>query len=275
MLFTAAGIDGRLGSGCMLRMLHLSQMVGVEPRMNQGYVPAFVSGLLEARAGLQLEKAVAKIVHEIGFETFVYGSVLPLDAGANDIVVVTTMPPQWLERYDRMMYFEVDPRVQTCLRHATPFLWDCNRSYGPKADAVLRDAAQYGLRSGISLPVRSAMGENAMFGLNSSREHLPTDKELELAIGRTYLFASYFHDWFFHNLRKHRVLFETPMPGVSNRELEVLALAARGHSSKRIGRELGISESTANYHIASVKHKFGVRTRSQAIAQAVQTGLIR
>jgi DNA-binding CsgD family transcriptional regulator len=110
---------------------------------------------------------------------------------------------------------------------------------------------------------------------DSSRDHLPTDEELELAIGRTYIFASYFHDWFFHNLRKQRVLFETPTPGVSNRELEVLALAARGHSSKRIGRELGISESTANYHIASVKHKFGVRTRSQAIAQAVQTGLIR
>ena len=45
-----------------------------------------------------------------------------------------------------------------------------------------------------------------MFGLNSSREHLPTDEELELAIGRTYIFASYFHDWFFHNLRKQRVL---------------------------------------------------------------------
>jgi hypothetical protein len=67
-------------------------MVGVEPRMNQGYVPAFYGDAFKAEGGLQLEKAVAKIVHEIGFETFVYGSVLPIDASANDIVVVTTMP---------------------------------------------------------------------------------------------------------------------------------------------------------------------------------------
>jgi DNA-binding CsgD family transcriptional regulator len=62
---------------------------------------------------------------------------------------------------------------------------------------------------------------------------------------------------------------------VSKRELEVLALASRGHSSKRIAWELRISESTANYHIASAKRKLGVRTRSQAVARAVQAGLIR
>ena len=93
-------------------------------------------------------------------------------------------------------------------------------------------------------------------------------------MGQTYLFASHFHEWFFPNLRNRLVVVELPTE-VSERELEVLALAARGHSSKRIARELGISESTANYHIASVKRKFKVRTRAQAIAQAVQTGLIR
>ena len=114
-----------------------------------------------------------------------------------------------------------------------------------------------------------------MFGVNSSREKLPDDDELQLAVGRIYLFASYFHEWFFPNLRSRLVVFDMPTPEVSKRELEVLALAARGHSSKRIAKELGISESTANYHIASVKRKFKVRTRAQAIAQAVQTGLIR
>ena len=259
----------------MFRMLHLSEMVGVEPLIHQGYVPEFVASLLQARTGVQLVETVTAIVREIGFETFIYGTSVPNEANDPDIVVVTTMPHEWVERYDRMSYFEVDPRVQNCLRHVTPFLWDSTRSYGPKADAFLKDAARYGLFSGITLPFRSTTGENAMFGVNSSREKLPADEELELAVGRTYLFASYFHEWFFHNLRSQLVVFDMAMAEVSKRELEVLALAARGHSSKRIGRELGISESTANYHIASVKRKFRVRTRSQAIAQAVQTGLIR
>lgn len=259
----------------MFRMLHLSEMVGVEPLINQGYVPEFVASLLKAKTGTQLVKTVSEIVQAIGFDTFVYGSLVPNEQNDPDIVVVTTMPYEWVARYDRMTYFEIDPRVQNCLRHVTPFLWDSRRSYGPKADAFLKDAAQYGLRSGITLPLRSTTGENSMFGVNSSRPELPEDEELQLAVGRTYLFASYFHEWFFHNLRSQLVVFDMPVGEVSKRELEVLALAARGHSSKRIARELGISESTANYHIASVKRKFKVRTRSQAIAQAVQTGLIR
>lgn len=261
----------------MFRMLHLSEMVGRGPLINQGLVPEFVSVLLDARTGEQLVKAVSEIVREIGFETFLYGSLLPNERNDPDIVVVTTMPREWVARYDQMSYIEIDPRVQHCLRHVTPFIWDSTRSYGEKADAFLADAARYGLRSGITFPLRSTTGENAMFGVNSSRERFTDDDALQLAIGRTYSFASYFHEWFFHNFRSERpVKFDLPLlPEVSRREVEVLGLAARGHSSKRIARELGISESTANYHIASVKRKFMVRTRSQAVARAVQIGLIR
>ena len=261
----------------MFRMLHLSELVGQEPSVHDGLVPEFVSVMREARTGEQLVRTVSQIVREIGFESFLYGSLLPNDRNDPDIVVVTTMPRDWVARYDQMSYIEVDPRVQHCLRHVTPFLWDSMRSYGAKADAFLADAARYGLRSGITLPLRSTTGENAMFGVNTSRERLPDDDTLQLAIGKTYTFASWFHEWFFHNLRSGQpVKFDVPLlPEVSRREVEVLSLSARGHSSKRIAYELGISESTANYHIASVKRKFMVRTRSQAVARAVQIGLIR
>src|SRR5262249_15612123 len=160
-----------------------------------------------------------------------------------------------------MLYCEVDPCVQVCLRHSTPFLWDSTKSYGPKSDAFLKDAAHYGLCSGIALPVRSALGDKAMLSLCAARERLPADPELELIVGRASLFASYFHEWFFHNVRRRGSNFRAPVREMSKRELEVLALAARGQSSKRIGRELGIAEDTANFHIRSVKLKLGVRTR--------------
>ena len=259
----------------MYRMLHLSDLVGVEPRMNPTQVPEFISSLREAKAGAKLETAVTRMIGDIGFDTFVYRAMLPDGAGRYDVAIVSSLSPEWLERYDRMSYFEVDPGVQTCLRHSTPFLWDSTRSCGPRADAFLQDAATYGLRSGIALPIRSALGEKAMLGLNADRQRLPESEELELAIGRAYLFASYFHDWFFHSVRRRGSLFNGVVRPLSNRELEVLALAARGQSSKRIGRELGISATTATFHIESAKQKFGVRTRSEAVAHAVQSGLIR
>jgi len=259
----------------MFRNLHLAKLVGIEPQINLGYVPEFIASLRRAKTGDELVTAVSEIVRDIGFDTFVYGALIPNDQNDPDVAVVTSMPSEWVERYDRMSYIEVDPRVQTCLSHVTPFLWESRRSYGPRADAFLKDGAKYGLRSGIAFLLRSAAGENAMFGVNSSRDALLDNGKLQLAVGKAHLFASFFHEWFFHNLRNPRVKFDMALPEVSKRELEVLSLASRGRSSKQIARELGISESTANFHIASVKRKFGVRTRGQAIARAVQAGLIR
>jgi len=259
----------------MFRMLHLSDLVGVAPVMSHRHVPALISPVLEARTGTQLVMAVSKIVHEIGFESLMYATVLPGGGSDRYIAMVTTMSGEWVDRYWRKVYFDVDPCVQSCLHHAIPFVWDSETSFGARADEFFKEAGEYGVRSGITVPIRSPMGEKGMFGLNSSCETLPEEQKLELAVGRIYLFASYFHEWFFHTVRNRLHAVDTSPRQVSKRELEVLSLAARGHSSKRIGRELGISESTANFHIASVKHKFGVRTRSQAIAQAVHAGLIR
>jgi DNA-binding CsgD family transcriptional regulator len=259
----------------MFRMLHLSQMAGIEPLIHQGPVPAFVTELLEAKNGMQVVQIVSEMVHRIGFEAFEYGSLLPSDADEPQVVLVSSTSREWGARYERMSYFQIDPRLQNCLRHVTPFLWDSTGHFGPEAEAFLSEAARYGLRSGIALPVGSGVGENAMVAVSGSNLTLPDGEELQLAIGRTYIFASYFHERLSHKLRKQAGSLETASPQVTKREREVLELAAHGQSSKRIAHELGIRESTVNYHIASIRRKFRARTRSHAVAQAVQFGLIR
>ena len=258
----------------MLRRLSLAEMVRSDVRLQPGNLPLFMGPLLEAR-GAQLERAMSLVVSDIGFDSFLYGSMVLTDDETRQMVLVTTPVQQESVRHNRLMYSEADPRVRVCLRQGAPFLWDATRTFGPLVDAFFKDAAVHGLRSGIAVAVGGEMGERASFAVNSSKELLPQAEELELAVGRTYILATYFHGLFFHNLRRRHAFIRSEQPAVSKRELEVLTLVARGQSSKRIGRELGISESTANYHIASVKQKLGVHTRSQAIAQAVQTGLIR
>jgi DNA-binding CsgD family transcriptional regulator len=58
------------------------------------------------------------------------------------------------------------------------------------------------------------------------------------------------------------------------RELEVLRLVAAGLSSKLIARELVITPSTVNYHLATIFNKLAVDTRAQAVAVAAQRGLL-
>ncbi|WP_198037059.1 LuxR C-terminal-related transcriptional regulator [Nocardia sp. BMG51109] len=59
------------------------------------------------------------------------------------------------------------------------------------------------------------------------------------------------------------------------RELEILTLAARGSTSHRIGRQLGISEKTVKNHLTSIYGKLAVQCRAEAIAKVVAGGLVR
>jgi DNA-binding NarL/FixJ family response regulator len=57
--------------------------------------------------------------------------------------------------------------------------------------------------------------------------------------------------------------------GLSEREREVLVLAARGLSNRRIAEELRLSETTVRRHLANVYEKMGVRSRNEAVREAL------
>jgi len=61
---------------------------------------------------------------------------------------------------------------------------------------------------------------------------------------------------------------------VSERELEVLRLAARGLTNRGIGHELGISERTVHSHLMNIFAKLGVGTRTEAVLTAMRAGWI-
>ena len=62
---------------------------------------------------------------------------------------------------------------------------------------------------------------------------------------------------------------EEPVGALSERETEVVVLAARGLPNARIGEELNISEGTVKRHLANVYQKIGVRSRSEAVRMAL------
>jgi DNA-binding CsgD family transcriptional regulator len=62
--------------------------------------------------------------------------------------------------------------------------------------------------------------------------------------------------------------------GLSDREVEVLRLLARGLSNKQIAQRLSISKETVNHHIRHIYDKIDVSTRAAATLFAMQYNLV-
>ncbi|HUE05824.1 MAG TPA: response regulator transcription factor [Acidimicrobiales bacterium] len=62
---------------------------------------------------------------------------------------------------------------------------------------------------------------------------------------------------------------------LTERELQILQLVARGLSNAEIAGELYLSSATVKTHVARVLDKLGVRDRVQAVVVAYETGVVR
>jgi DNA-binding NarL/FixJ family response regulator len=64
-------------------------------------------------------------------------------------------------------------------------------------------------------------------------------------------------------------LGEEPIGSLSERETEVLVLAARGFSNDQIASHLHLAPSTVKRHLANIYQKIGVNSRSEAVRMAL------
>ncbi len=75
-------------------------------------------------------------------------------------------------------------------------------------------------------------------------------------------------------LRSARPAPSASLAPLSDRELEVLALLARGASNSEIAEALYVSERTVKGHVGSIFTKLGARDRAAAIVLAFDAGLV-
>ena len=62
---------------------------------------------------------------------------------------------------------------------------------------------------------------------------------------------------------------------LSERELEVLNLMAKGYRNKEIARDLFITEKTAKAHVSNILAKLGASDRTEAVTMALKKRIIK
>lgn len=89
----------------------------------------------------------------------------------------------------------------------------------------------------------------------------------DAARGKTVLTPSVAH-------RLVRAVRQPPASSLSAREVQVLALVAKGKTNAQIGSELHISEATVKTHLLRAFNKLGVSDRTAAVTSAIALGLL-
>ena len=246
------------------------------------YLPPLLLELIEAaETGGDLVPAVLGVVRKLGFDGFMYATASYHLRPNNDerIYVFTTLPREWVVRYDQQAYVECDPRVLYSFESARPLVWDqvSERGKNPKTDAFLLDAAAHGVGSGVAFPVYAGVPARTLVALNFSAPIIDEVRRAHIVanLGDIVLFGQYFHELFVKGVIEKGIAPQFEGAPLSARERQCLQMAAHGMTGAEIGFKLGISERTVTFHFANIISKLGVLNRNEAIAKSMAQGVIR
>ena len=246
------------------------------------YLPPLLLELVEAAAaGGDLVPAVQTIVRKLGFDGFLYASASYHLRPNNDerIYYFTTLPRDWVVRYDQQAYVECDPRVLCSFESALPLVWDhaSERGKNPKTDAFLADAAAHGVGSGVAFPVYAGYPARTLVSLSHGSPTIDDDRRRQIAscLGDIWLFGQCFHEIFVKGVIEKGIAPHFEGAPLSPRERQCLELAAHGMTGADIAFKLGITERGVTYHFANIVSKLGVLNRQEAIAKGIAQGMIR
>jgi DNA-binding CsgD family transcriptional regulator len=245
------------------------------------YLPPVIRPLVQAaERGDDIVAPLLAIVRRFGFDDFTYATANYHLRPDNDerMYVFTTLPKDWVVRYDQSAYVECDPRISFVFDNALPLVWDqaSERGRGVRTDEFLDNAARFNLRSGVAFSVYSVYPSRNMVALNSARPVLDRVRREEIAnnLGEIVLFGQYFNDLFVKGVIEKGYAPATEGIPLSPRERQCLELAARGMSSIEIGGKLGVAPRTVDFHFSNMISKLGVHNRQEAIARAARQGLL-
>lgn len=210
---------------------------------------------------------------QLGFSSFIYALRVPRTFSNAQVLALNGYPQGWVEHYFARHLYDVDPVIQHCSRHILPVAWhDMPVPGNADTRAMMGEAAEYGLKSGTSMPIHCAHGELGIWSVACDSDSVAARRQAEAARPFLMLMAGHVHE-------AVRRVYGLDAPGVpvtlTAREQECLRWVADGKTSWEISRLLRTAERTINFHLANAMVKLGVSNRQHAVAKAVLLGLLQ
>ncbi|TIS03508.1 MAG: LuxR family transcriptional regulator [Mesorhizobium sp.] len=222
-------------------------------------VHALIDAIELARDERSIRNALKKFAVDCGFERYAYLHPGPTGAG-----VSSDYPPEWRESYFRNGYSSIDPVVTRAKRLKAPFAWSSEDLHPRRRSSEERrffaEATDFGIRSGLTMPLQASFGTVAMLTLASARpfseiSRVPDAHRAATAVEFVHAKLSLLSD--FH--------VEESETRLTAQEATCLTWSSLGKYMPEIAAILGIEHRTVQFHLDNVREKLGAINLPHAV----------
>jgi len=223
-----------------------------------------------------LKRALSRFRANHGYDHFAF-----LNLHAQRVHAVSDYPKEWQATYLARSYTIIDPVISSAKRVMRPFEWSSDRERRRAESDVKRfydEAASFGIRSGVSIPVRTGRGRFAILTLASSHnaEIVRTAADPDIvSVASAVSAVTLLHTKFAQAPANWEPAdLATPIGAINARERACLKGIAEGKRMADIAVMEGIAYGTVAFHLSNAKAKLDALTLPHATWLATKLSLI-
>lgn len=223
--------------------------------------------ILAIRDETTLKKTLSDVTRDFGFHAYAYLSVL-----TNWVVAVSNYPSDWQTAYFQHGYDKLDPIVITAKTGMKAFVWssDVGRKQAPEIVRRFWDeAAEFDIRSGVTIPVRTSFGHMAMLTFASKHPGMVSKRGIDAVTAAAVVGQ-------LHGRVETLNVQPTSEKRLNLRpkEINYLHWAAEGKSMEEIADIQGVKYNSVKINIENAKKRSGTRNLIQLVSLAIRQGVI-
>lgn len=239
---------------------------GTISRYLDDHLANFIDALEVGHDQRAIQFALESFTIDAGFERFAY-----LSARGPDSRAFSNYPEEFLRRYLTKNYAALDPVVAQTKRTMRPLCWSgrAMSNLGPDQRQLVSEAEEFGIATGLSIPIRAGFGHVGILTLASSCTDMDTVAVRDAAYAATAV--TFVH---LNLLRLSAVTMAGADVLLSPREAACLTWASIGKTKSYTARMIGISEKTTRFYLERARAKLGAANITHAVRIAMERGLL-
>jgi DNA-binding CsgD family transcriptional regulator len=211
---------------------------------------------------------------ELDFGLYSAALVVPRPGHAAVFFSITNAPEDYQELFKDEQASQRDPVLAHLKRTSVPIIYTQDTYVATKNADLWEEQAAFGFRTGISVALHLPDHTHFLLGIDRSAPLPDDDRALTQVFAHLQLMAVHAQHAATRLLRSADGDAEHGPPLFTTRELECLRWTMAGKTGWEIGKILGISEKTTQFHLRNAMVKTGATSKHQAVLTALKWALI-